>query len=189
MCGFRAVAATLVGKGPRQFAVPDTLPAPQTKEKYHRSAAADRTHEGEVFDSKLELAAYRWLVDHGIPFERQVEIELQPGFLYKGRKVRKISYYSDFKFSLRKSEKSSPKTGSEIDENRPENSDEKPTEKPEDFLWVDMKGFETAEFKLKWKMLLYRGVHVHCVKSVPALVQLLQEHGLTPNPAKIQQTG
>lgn len=186
-----------VGKGPRQFAVPSTLPAPPTKEKYHRSVAAERTHDGEVFDSKLELAAYRWLVDHGIPFERQVEVELQPGFLYQGRKVRKISYYSDFKFSLRKLEKfpqkpeeTFPKNLAEKSGQKPEEkSEEKLKEKSEDFLWVDMKGFETAEFKLKWKMLLYRGVHVHCVKSVPALVQLLQGHGLALNPAKIQQTG
>lgn len=182
-----------------------TPPASQTREKYHRSAAADRTHDGEVFDSKLELAAYRWLVDHAIPFERQVEVELQPGFLYQGNKVRKISYFSDFRFSLEKLEKFSSKPeeilGGNPEENSarksagnsvektPENSDGKPTEKPEEFLWVDMKGFETAEFKLKWKMLLYRGVHVHRVKSVPELVQLLQGHGLTLNPAKPQQTG
>lgn len=132
-----------VGKGPKTFSV--NQPPPESHEKYHRSAAEDRTHEGEVFDSKLELAAYRWLVDHAIKFERQVEIELQPGFEFEGKKIRKISYFCDFKITTDSGET----------------------------LWVDMKGMETAEFKLKWKMTLFKGVHVLKVKSLTALVELL----------------
>lgn len=148
-----------VGKGPKTFTAhfpsePDKQPA----EKYHRSAAADRTYNGEVFDSKLELAAYRWLTDHGIKFETQVEVELQPGFTFEGKKIRKISYFADFKISEQSSEQSS------------------------EHLWVDMKGMETAEFKLKWKLLLFKGVHVHKVKSVSALVTLLLEKGFLPKP-------
>lgn len=149
-----------VGKGPKTFSV--NLPPedpPKKSEKYHRSTAADRTHNGEVFDSKLELAAYRWLTDHGVKFETQVEVELQPGFEFQGKKIRKISYVSDFKITTDSGE----------------------------ILWVDMKGFETSEFKLKWKMVLYKGVYVHKVKTVPALILLVSQYSFPKNQLKNQQ--
>lgn len=99
------------------------------------------------------MAANRWLTAHGIKFERQVEVELQPGFEFEGKKIRKISYRADFKILA----------------------------DPDRVLWVDMKGFETPEFKLKWKLLLFRGIHVHKVKSVSDLVSLIQKLGFWQN--------
>lgn len=153
-----------VGKGPKTFPaklLPELIKqsTEQPAEKYHRSAAADRTYNGEVFDSKLELAAYRWLADHGVKFETQVEVELQPGFSFEGKKIRKISYFADFKIladcSLESTEQS----------------------------WEQSGQLETESFKLKWKLLLFKGVHVHKVKSVSALVTLLLEKGFWSKPA------
>ena len=114
-----------VGKRYTTFSV--NLPPESTEqpaEKYHRSAAADRTHNGEVFDSKLELAAYRWLTDHGIKFETQVEVELQPGFEFEGKKIRKISYLADFKILPDSKEK----TTEHLEEKTTEHLEEKTTE-------------------------------------------------------------
>lgn len=154
-----------VGKGPKTFA--GNLPTEQSKEKYHRSAAAARTHDGEVFDSKLELAAHRWLTEHGVQFERQVEIELQPGFEFEGKKIRKISYFADFKISKGLAPQNAGENWGGISEQTKEQSRE--------HLWVDMKGFETAKFKLQWKLLLFKGIYVHKVRSVTDLVSLLQK--------------
>lgn len=167
-----------------------------------------RTHNGEVFDSKLELAAHRWLTDHGILFERQVEIELQPGFEFAGKKIRKISYFADFKIARppasqnfpenlgEKSAEISEKFGSEnpaqhddppagsageekFRENFGKISEKFPEKNP--YLWVDMKGMETPEFKLKWKLLLFKGIYVNKVRSVTELVSLLQKLGFWQN--------
>ena len=41
---------------------------------------------------------------------------------------------------------------------------------------------ETESFKLKWKLLLFKGVHVDKVKSVSAMVTLLLEKGFWSKP-------
>lgn len=143
----QGIDPTQVGKHKTTFAAKFPQAPAIPVEKYHRSAAEDRTFDGKVFASKLEMAVWRWLVDHGVAFEFQVPIELQPGFEYQGKKIRAINYIADFKF------------------NHPE------------VLWVDMKGFETPEFKLKWKLLLYRGYEIHKIKSLPSLIMFLQQRG------------
>ena len=140
----------------------------------------DRTRDGEVFDSKLELAAHRWLTEHGVQFERQVEIELQPGFEFEGKKVRKISCFADFKITrvvaLQIPGENSAKISRENFGKIPEKFPEK-----NPCLWVDMKGMETEAFKPKWKLMLFKGIYVHKVKTVTDLVSLLQKLGFWPN--------
>lgn len=89
-----------------------------------------------------------------------MEIELQPGFEFQGKKIRKISYFSDFKIFTNSGE----------------------------ILWVDMKGMETAEFKLKWKMALHKGIYVHKVKTVSALCFLVDRYSRPQNQVKNQAT-
>jgi hypothetical protein len=115
------------------------------RHKYGVSDASERTYSGIVFDSKLEMSAYRWLLEHGFEFRHQEPFEIQPAFSYRGVHVRAITYVADFVIL--------PYTGPK--------------------LVVDMKGMLTAEFKLKRKLLLYRGTHIHCIKSIKELEELL----------------
>lgn len=63
---------------------------------------SDRTFEGIVFDSVLEMKYYRDVilpkVNSGeiIHYERQKKYELQPSYIYHGNKVRPIDYKADF---------------------------------------------------------------------------------------------
>lgn len=63
---------------------------------------SDRTYNGIVFDSKVEMQYYRDVVLPGIStgdivaYELQKEYLLQPSFEYNGNKVRKITYVADF---------------------------------------------------------------------------------------------
>lgn len=63
---------------------------------------SDRTYDGIVFDSVLEMKYYR---DYVLPkietgeityCERQKKYELQPSYIYQNKKVRPIDYKADF---------------------------------------------------------------------------------------------
>jgi hypothetical protein len=71
-----------------------------------------------------------------IDFQMQVKIELQPKFKYEGKTVLPIHYIVDFIIYH--------KDG--IQE------------------YVDVKGYSTSEFKLKWKMLKYKVRNEQAVK-------------------------
>jgi hypothetical protein len=66
-----------------------------------------------------------------IHLEVHPEIELQPGFYYKDKKVKPIIYEADFYYVEQRD-------GILID------------------VYEDVKGYETPTFKLKWKLLLYQ---------------------------------
>lgn len=62
----------------------------------------DRTYDGIVFDSVVEMKYYRDVI---LPktqsgeityFERQKRYELQPSYVYQGKKIRPIDYKADF---------------------------------------------------------------------------------------------
>lgn len=52
--------------------------------------------DGKKYASKLELYFYNLLKSVKIPFEFQVEIELQPGFRVHGKKIQSIKIIPDF---------------------------------------------------------------------------------------------
>lgn len=62
----------------------------------------DRTYDGIIFDSVVEMKYYRDVI---LPktqsgeityFERQKRYELQPSYVYQGKKIRPIDYKADF---------------------------------------------------------------------------------------------
>jgi hypothetical protein len=92
--------------------------------------------DGYLFDSIRESQRYSELklmekAGEIIHLEVHPEIELQPGFYYKDKKVKPIIYEADFYYAEQRD-------GILID------------------VYEDVKGMETPVFKLKWKMLLYQ---------------------------------
>lgn len=90
------------------------------------------------FDSKKEANRYlelKQLESTGIinNLERQVRIEIQPRFVYNGKNIRPIYYIADFAYK-------DAKTGMTI--------------------YEDTKGFKTDIYKLKYKLLLYKGIEI-----------------------------
>lgn len=90
-------------------------------------------HDGIVFDSKMEMDFYCWLKELKNAgkisgFILQPEYELQPAFKKRGVTFRAIKYRADFDVYLN------------------DNT----------LVTVDIKGFETADFKLKRKMFEHR---------------------------------
>lgn len=103
----------------------------QLKSKYN---AKKVTVDGIRFDSKREAKRYEELKEleaAGVisQLELQPRFELQEGFKYKGRAIRKIEYVADFKYLEMKQG-----------------------------LWVveDVKGMKTDVYKLKKKLFLYK---------------------------------
>lgn len=90
------------------------------------------------FDSKKEANRYLELnkLEHaGIinNLERQVKIEIQPRFAYNGKIIRPIYYIADFAYK-------DVKTGT--------------------IIYEDTKGFKTDIYKLKYKLLLFKGIEI-----------------------------
>ena len=78
------------------------------------------------FDSKREYYMYQCLKKWGIVFKEKEKMVLMLGFTYNGEKVREIAIIPDFSIY---------------------------TQTGELIAIVDVKGIETPDFKLKWKML------------------------------------
>ena len=92
--------------------------------------------DGYTFDSIRESQRYGELklmekAGEIVHLEVHPEIELQPGFYYKDKKVKPIIYETDFYYAEQRNDVF-------VD------------------IYEDVKGFETQTFKLKWKMLLYQ---------------------------------
>lgn len=107
--------------------------------------------DGIVFDSKLEMNAYRMLRDYGVKFDRQVEFVLQEGFYTPApehKHIRPIKYVADFKIYT-----------------------------PSGTFIVDTKGMITPDCKLKLKMMLSQGNPVKCIGNLGELSQFLVENG------------
>ena len=104
------------------------------KSKYNNRKV---TYPGLTFDSKKEFEYYLILKDkekRGLVFniKRQVPLEIQPAFTDKtGVKHRAIIYKADFVYTDRL-------TGKE--------------------RYIDVKGFRTEVYKLKKKLLAYKGI-------------------------------
>lgn len=95
------------------------------------------TYRGITFDSKKEFEYYLFLLDRqkrgGITELRlQVPFELQPAFEHKGKKIRAITYVADFTY----------------------------VDKAGEMHIVDTKGMRTEIYKLKKKMMQYRGYDI-----------------------------
>lgn len=100
------------------------------------------TIDGICFDSKMEGQFYEYLKDKMAKgeiqnFELQPEFILQDAFMKYGKKYKAIRYKADFMVYLN----------------------------DEDFIVYDVKGFETADFKLKKKMFefKYRDFKFKCI--------------------------
>jgi len=118
--------------------------------KFNVSDAEIRTEDGIVFASKLEAAAYRYLRDHHVPFDRQTEFVIEEGFEHEGKKYRAVKYVCDFVID--------------------------PGGKK---LVVDTKGFRTRMFELKQKLVLKRfGIKIICIRDLPSLALLLRNQNL-----------
>lgn len=104
------------------------------KSKYNNSKV---TYQGLTFDSQKEFEYYLLLKDkekRGLVFnlKRQVPLEIQPAFTDKsGVKHRAITYKADFVYTDRVSGK---------------------------VKYIDVKGFRTEVYKLKKKLLAYKGI-------------------------------
>ena len=104
------------------------------KSKYNNRKV---TYQGLTFDSKKEYEYYLILKDkekRGLVFniKRQVPLEIQPAFTDKsGVKHRAITYKADFVYTDRVSGK---------------------------VRYIDVKGFRTEVYKLKKKLLAYKGI-------------------------------
>lgn len=124
---------------PREVSLVDTSSGPK-ESKYHNRKADYRdpkTGETITFDSEKERDYYLLLKDRERRGEirylnRQFEIEIQPAFTdIKGTKIRAIKYKADFYFYDRS-------LGS--------------------WRVIDVKGYKTEIYKLKKKLLAYRGI-------------------------------
>lgn len=104
------------------------------KSKYNNRKV---TYQGLTFDSKKEFEYYLILKDkekRGLVFniKRQVPLEIQPAFTDKtGVKHKAIIYKADFVYTDRVSGK---------------------------VKYIDVKGFRTEVYKLKKKLLAYKGI-------------------------------
>lgn len=103
------------------------------KEERSKYWAKKIEFEGIMFDSQLELSFYKKLRDQGITvIERQTKFVLQEAFRIEKELIREIAYKADFLI---------------------------------EWCWhkiyIDSKGMETPEFKIKHKMWLhkYRDTH------------------------------
>lgn len=110
--------------------------------KYHNRKVEYRdpkTCKVITFDSEKERDYYLLLKDREqrgeiIDLKRQVEIEIQPGFILpSGEKIRPITYRADFTY------KTNPYGVIHI---------------------IDVKGYKTEIYKLKKKLLAYKGYYI-----------------------------
>lgn len=124
---------------PREVSLVDTSSGPK-ESKYHNRKADyydPKTGETITFDSEKERDYYLLLKDRERRGEirylnRQFEIEIQPAFTdIKGTKIRAIKYKADFYFYDRSLES---------------------------WRVIDVKGYKTEIYKLKKKLLAYRGI-------------------------------
>lgn len=95
---------------------------------------SDRTYDGIVFDSAVEMRYYKEVI---VPqsacgeityYERQKKYELQPSYIYQGKKIRPIDYKADFYIEYKNGNK----------------------------VVVDIKGCPDSVAKLKRKMFSYK---------------------------------
>lgn len=116
--------------------------------------AARIEYEGEKFDSRKELRFYLYLKDLEKEkiikdIKRQVKFELQEKFKCGNKTIRSINYIADFTCVVLDVEKFKSAIGcnnEEIKENQT--------------VILDTKGYKTEVYKIKYKLMLYRGYKI-----------------------------
>lgn len=101
--------------------------------KYHNKKCI---YKDMIFDSKKERDYYivleMMLKNNQITdLKTQVKFELQPSFKFNGKTIRSINYIADFTYV-----------------------------KDEKLIIVDTKGYRTEVYKLKKKMMQYKGLEI-----------------------------
>ena len=104
---------------------------------YNKYGNKKTTYKGISFDSKKECEYFIYLsrleaLGDISELERQVRFELQPSFKYKGKTIRSITYVADFTYK----------------------------DKDGQLHIVDTKGIKTEVYKLKYKMMLFKGYEI-----------------------------
>ena len=114
----------------------------------HKYGATSTIIDWIKFSSKLEWRFYQYFIDKGIEIlELQPRFTLQEKFELNGDKIRAIEYVSDFKIKHQG-----------------------------DVFYVDSKGFETADFKIKlklWKKRYWQENYLIIAKSIKDLEKQL----------------
>jgi len=125
---------------------PVKYPEEQPKRnKFNISKKSDRTLNGIVFDSKMEMKVWEWLAQNSMVPERQISFELQPKFELNGVKYRAITYVADFAL--------------EVAGHR---------------YIIDVKGFRTPDYALKLKLMAYvHKIAIVEIKSVKQMREFI----------------
>lgn len=124
------------------------------RQQYSKYNAARIEYEGVKFDSRKELRFYLYLKDLEKEkiikdIKRQVKFELQEKFKYGNKTIRSINYIADFTCVVLDAEKFKSAIGcnnEEIKENQT--------------VILDTKGYKTEVYKIKYKLMLYRGYKI-----------------------------
>lgn len=124
------------------------------RQQYSKYNAARIEYEGVKFDSRKELRFYLYLKDLEKEkiikdIKRQVKFELQEKFKCGNKTVRSINYIADFTCVVLDAEKFKSAIGcnnEEIKENQT--------------VILDTKGYKTEVYKIKYKLMLYRGYKI-----------------------------
>ena len=112
-----------------------SIDSKQIKQNKYKNKKVE--YHGNKFDSKKEGAYYlklKTMEELGIirDLKLQVKFELQPSFKFNGKTIRAINYIADFTY---------------YDENNR-------------YLIVDTKGVKTEIYKIKKKMMQYKGYEI-----------------------------
>lgn len=124
------------------------------RQQYSKYNAARIEYEGVKFDSRKELRFYLYLKDLEKEkiikdIKRQVKFELQEKFKRGNKTVRSINYIADFTCVVLDVDRFKSAIGcnnEEIKENQT--------------VILDTKGYKTEVYKIKYKLMLYRGYKI-----------------------------
>ena len=124
------------------------------RQQYSKYNAARIEYEGKKFDSRKELRFYLYLKDLEKEkiikdIKRQVKYEIQAKFKYGNKTIRSINYIADFTCVVLDVDKFKSAIGcnnEEIKENQ--------------VIILDTKGYKTEVYKIKYKLMLYRGYKI-----------------------------
>lgn len=124
------------------------------RQQYSKYNATRIEYEGIKFDSRKELRFYLYLKDLEKEkiikdIKRQVKFELQEKFKCGNKTIRSINYIADFTCVVLNVEKFKNAIGcnnEEIKENQ--------------IIILDTKGYKTEVYKIKYKLMLYRGYKI-----------------------------
>lgn len=117
-------------------------------------------YNGVIFDSKKELRFFLYLKDLEKDniikdIKRQVKYEIQPAFRYHGQAIRSINYIADFTVVVLDVEKFKNAIGYRDEKKGHAAADD--YIKAGKTVILDTKGYKTEVYKLKYKLMLYRG--------------------------------